>query len=256
MESFFSLLSINLLLFSFAVTLFAGTVKGAVGFAMPLIMISGMGILIDPKLVVAGIILPIVFSNLLQVAKGGISNAIDALKEFWLYILIVCLTILIASQFVAFVSEDLLLFGLGIVVVALCTIQLAGVRIHLPPEHRTIASIATGIISGVLGGFAGTWGPTTILYLVALDTPKAKQFTIQGVVYFTGAVMLLAGHLRSGILNAQTLTLSAFLLLPAFLGMRLGFRIHDRIDQVMFRKATLWILLIAGANLVRRGIMG
>jgi len=31
---------------------------------------------------------------------------------------------------------------------------------------------------------------------------------------------------------------------------------HDRIDQATFRKATLLVLMIAGANLLRRGVFG
>ena len=54
----------------------------------------------------------------------------------------------------------------------------------------------------------------------------------------------------------NTLPFSAILLLPAFAGMWIGFSIHDRIDQALFRKATLWVLLIAGVNLIRRGWMG
>lgn len=46
-----------------AITLFAGFVKGAVGFAMPLIMVSGLGLIKDPRLAVAAIIRPIVVSR-------------------------------------------------------------------------------------------------------------------------------------------------------------------------------------------------
>ena len=119
MDSILSLISPELLVFAFAVTLVAGVVKGAIGFAMPLIMISGMGILIDPKVVVAGIILPIVMSNILQIAKAGWAEARDALREYGLYVLIVCVMILITSQFVAYVSPDAMLLGLGIVVTVL-----------------------------------------------------------------------------------------------------------------------------------------
>jgi uncharacterized protein len=46
------------------------------------------------------------------------------------------------------------------------------------------------------------------------------------------------------------------MILPALAGMWLGSQIMDRIDQASFKKATLFILLIAGANLVRRGLLG
>jgi uncharacterized membrane protein YfcA len=49
---------------------------------------------------------------------------------------------------------------------------------------------------------------------------------------------------------------SAVLLIPAFFGLQLGFRMSDRMNPEVFRKATLIVLIIAGANLVRRGIFG
>jgi uncharacterized membrane protein YfcA len=66
----------------------------------------------------------------------------------------------------------------------------------------------------------------------------------------------LAGHVQSGVLNLTTLPFSAVLLIPAFVGMQLGFRMSDRLNPDVFRKVTLIVLIVAGANLVRRGIFG
>jgi len=45
------------------------------------------------------------------------------------------------------------------------------------------------------------------------------------------------------------------MLVPALAGMWLGYRVQDRLDQKKFRKATLFVLLLAGLNLVRRGMV-
>ena len=62
--------------------------------------------------------------------------------------------------------------------------------------------------------------------------------------------------MQSGILNAQTAPFSVALVVPALLGMRLGFGLQDRLDQDRFRKVTLAVLLLAGANLIRKGLLG
>jgi hypothetical protein len=239
-----------------AVTLAAGFVKGAIGFAMPLIMISGLSLFIDPLIAVAGIILPIVMSNFLQAMRFGQSEVGLAIREYWRYILIVCVTIVIVAQFVMAVPTQTFYLILGVPVVALSLIQLLGVRFHIPPERRRISEWSVGLLSGALGGLTGTWGPPTVLYLIALETPKAKQLLVQGVVYGLGSVSLLVGHVQSGVLNLTTLPFSAALLIPAFLGMQLGFRMSDRLNPEVFRKVTLIVLVVAGANLVRRGLMG
>lgn len=256
MFDLFGVITPSLFLFACAVTLLGGFVKGAVGFAMPLVMISGMGILIAPDIVVAGIILPILISNGLQVARAGLGKARSAVIEHWRYITLVCIMILISAQFLRSIPADAMFIVLGVPVVVLCSVQLAGWRPRISPNWRRPFEWGAGTLSGALGGLAGTWGPPTVLYLLALDTPRDRQMAVQGVIYGLGSVMLVLGHLKSGVLNPQTWPLSAALVVPAMLGMWLGFKLGDRFDQEKFRRATLLVLVIAGANLIRRGVMG
>lgn len=238
------------------VTLVAGFVKGAIGFAMPLVMISGLTLFLDPLLAVAGVVLPIVMSNLLQVLRFSRAEIIQAFREYWRFILIVCVMILIVAQFITVIPTQVFYLIIGIPVVILSLIQLVGVRFSIPPRYRRAAEWGVGLFTGSLGGLTGTWGPPTVLYLIALETPKAKLILVQGVVYSLGAVSLLAGHLQSGVLNLVTAPFSAALLIPGFIGMRMGFWMLDRLNPDMFRKVTLIVLVITGANLVRRGLMG
>jgi uncharacterized membrane protein YfcA len=238
------------------VTLVAGFVKGAIGFAMPLVMISGLSIFLDPLVAVAGIILPIVMSNLLQVMRFSWSQAGEVLREYWRYIVIVCVMIVVTAQFVTAIPTQAFYLVLGVPVVVLSLIQLMGVRFRIAPAWRHASEWGVGFVSGAIGGTTGTWGPPTVLYLIALDTPRTKQLLVQGVVYGLGSVSLLAGHLQSGVLNAVTAPWSAALLIPAFLGMQIGFWVSDRLNPDVFRRVTLIVLVIAGANLVRRGLFG
>ncbi|PWG18523.1 sulfite exporter TauE/SafE family protein [Salibaculum griseiflavum] len=255
MDIFASIDSAALLAAVIAVTLLAGVVKGAVGFAMPLIMVSGLGMLLEPRIAVAALILPIVMSNGLQVLRAGLDEAMQAIRDYWLYLLIVCTMILISAQFLTVIPTDTMFLVLGIPVVLLCAIQLLGLRLSIPENRRTLGAVIAGFLSGAMGGLAGTWGPPTVLYLVAIDTPKARQLVVQGVIYGLGSVMLLLGHLQSGVLNRDTVGLSAFLIIPAAFGMWAGFKLQDRIDQATFRKVTLLVLLLAGLNLIRRGLV-
>ncbi len=238
-----------------AVTFAAGFVKGAIGFAMPLVMISGLGLFLEPTLAIAGIILPIVVSNFLQVSRFGRVEAKLAITEYWRYILIVCVMILIVAQFVTIIPTKVMFLVLGAVVVILSLIQLTGVRFRIPRNRRRLAEWGIGALAGSLGGMTGTWGPPTVLYLIALETPKARQILVQGVVYGLGAVTLLAAHLHSGLLNGVTAPFSAAMLIPALLGMQVGFWLSDRMNPEAFRKVTLAVLVVAGVNLIRRGLL-
>ncbi|WP_019956641.1 sulfite exporter TauE/SafE family protein [Yoonia vestfoldensis] len=256
MSHFFAVITPELFIFACVVTFLGGFVKGAVGFAMPLIMVSGMGIAIAPELIIAGIVLPIVVSNILQVARAGLGQAREAVLEHWRYIAAVCVMILVSAQFLRRIPTDTLFIVLGVPVVILCLIQIAGWRPVIAARMRRPVEYFAGIVSGVLGGLTGTWGPPTVLYLLALGTPRDRQMSVQGVIYGLGSVMLFLGHVQSGVLNAQTWPFSAALVVPGMLGMWVGFRLGDRFDADRFRQVTLWVLVIAGVNLIRRGVMG
>ncbi len=238
------------------ITLLAGFVKGVVGFAMPLIMVSLIGTLLDPQLAVAAIILPIVASNLLQTLRAGLAPAVEAARDHWRYILVVCAAILAFAQLLPSIDARAFALILGVPVTILAVVQLVGWRPRIPPGRRRAAELGAGLVSGALGGLAGTWGPTTVLYLLALEVPKARSVLVQGVIYGAGSIALLAAHLASGVLDRDTAPLSAALLVPGLLGMWAGFKVQDRLDANVFRRATLAVLVIAGLNLIRRGLAG
>lgn len=240
---------------AFAIAVIAGVIKGAVGFAMPLVMVSGFSSIMDPKVGLAILIVPVVISNVMQTFRNGVAPAWDAIIEFRRYLLIVCIAIIVAAQAVNYVSDQAFYAVLGVPVVALSVLQLLGWRMQIKPENRNKTEWGVGLLSGILGGLAGTWGPTTVLYLIAIDTPKVKQMVVQGVIYGLGAIALLLGHIQSGIFNRDTAPFSAVLLVPAVIGMWIGFRIQDRMNQELFRRATLVVLVVAGLNLIRKALI-
>ena len=244
------------LVLAVALTLIAGFVKGAVGFAMPMIMISGMGSFLPPDVALAALIVPTVLTNLWQALRNGLAAAWDSVLRFRFYIAIVLLFIAGAAQLVRVLPTWAMFLILGVPITLFALSQLMGLRLTIRPEHRRRAEFLIGGFAGFVGGLSGVWGPPTVAYLTAIDTPKVEQMRVQGVVYGAGAVVLLAAHLRSGVLNAQTAPLSVALVVPALVGVAIGFRLGDRLDQALFRRATLAVLVVAGLNLVRRGLAG
>ena len=215
MADYFAILSPLMFVFAVAVTLLGGFVKGAIGFALPLVMISGMGVLIDAQIVVACIVMPILITNFLQAARGGLGHAKSAVSEHWRFICTACAMILISAQFLKTIPENVMFVVLGVPVVVLCVVQLAGWRPRLTPQWRRPFEWGAGLLAGSIGGMTGTWGPPTVLYLLALETPKDRQMAVQGVIFGLGSVMLFLGHVKSGVLNAQTWPLSTVLVVPA-----------------------------------------
>ncbi len=235
---------------------FAGVVKGVVGFAMPMILISLLGSIVAPELALAGLIVPTLVTNLLQFASQGMGAALSSVKRFRVFLGVGGVMLVLSSQLFAFVPVRVFLTALGCLITGFALFQLLGKPLTIRPEHAGRAEWMVGGFAGILGGFSGVWGPPTVAYLTALGTEKEEQIRIQGVIYFLGAVLLALAHLQSGILNSTTVVFSAILVLPAMAGMWVGARMRRSIDQDAFRSATLIVLCIAGLNLLRRAVFG
>lgn len=246
----------SLIILVILITILAGIIKGAVGFAMPLVMVSGISMVMDPKIAIASIIAPIVVSNVMQTFRQGLAPVIAGIKEFWRYILIACTAIFLTAQLVPSIPSRTLYFVVGVPVLVLSLIQLLGVRFSIPKERKRLAELSAASVSGSIGGLTGTWGPITVLYLMAVGISKGKQVIVQGIVFGTGAITIVFAHLKSGLLNEQTSAFTLALLPFSLLGMWLGFKIHDRLDQARFRQITLIVLVVAALNLLRKGIVG
>lgn len=255
MDALFSLMTPLQLTLAFAIGLAGGLVKGMVGFALPLILISGMGTFLPPELALAGLILPTVVSNGIQALRQGPAAALASIRQFRVFMIVGGVFLLASAQMVSVLPVQVMLLLLGALVSAFCLMQLVGIKFHMDaPSMRVEAAV--GALAGAIGGVSGVWGPPTVAYLTAIGTAKADQIRIQGVIYGLGAVALMIGHIGSGVLNLVTVRFSLALLVPVLIGMWIGGHIHARIEQDTFRKLTLAILLIAGLNLIRRALMG
>lgn len=240
--------------FVFLVTLFAGFVKGAVGFAMPMIMMSAFASVLTPEQALSALILPTLTTNILQAGRQGVGAAWGSVRQFRWHIAMVAVFILVSAPFVPFVPQGLMYLLLGVPITGFALWQLSGRPMKLDVRHERRFEIMTGIIGGLYGGISGIWGPPLIVYLLSINASKQDQMRVQGVVFLMGAIILTAAHLLSGVLNPNTLPLSAILVIPGIAGMISGLWIHDRLNVAQFRRWTQILLVLSGMNLVRRGL--
>lgn len=251
----FSILSPMEWTLAFGVLFVAGLIKGMVGFAMPMISIAGLSMVLPPDWALAGLIMPTLVTNGMQALGQGTRAAVNSVRQFRVFLIVGLVFLMISSQLVTRVDPDTFLLMIAVPVALFAVMQLFGLRFTLAAPSARIEAV-TGAVAGFVGGMAGVWGPPTVAYLTALNTPKADQMRVQGVIYGLGAVALVGAHLTSGILRSETLVFSLALVLPGVAGMWIGGQLQDRIDQATFRRITLVVLLVAALNLLRRALMG
>lgn len=238
------------------VTFVSGFVKGAIGFAMPLIMIAAFSSFMPPEVALAALILSVLTTNLHQSLREGWGPARAVAVAYWRVLAMTVIGMAISAPFVVILPQRLMLGLLGVPVMAFAVMQLSGWQPAIPLRWRNPAQAVTGLVGGLYGGISGIWGPPLIVYLLAVGTPKHETVRVQGVVFLIGSAALTVAHLGTGVLNATTLPLSAALVVPAWAGMVAGFRMLDRLDPLRFRRWTLIVLFAVALNLLRRAMFG
>ena len=242
------------LIAAMSVAFVAGAIKGALGFAMPMILISGLSSFMSVELALAGLMLPTLITNLSQAFRQGASAAWGSVQRYWRMLSVMVVLLVLSAQFLVMLPERALLLLLGGPIVAFALLQLAGVPLRLPVQRRRRAEWASGAVAGLYGGISGIWGPPVMVYLISVDTGKRDMVRVLGVVFLIGAVALIGGHLMSGVATARTLGFSALLVAPGMLGLWLGYVVQDRLDAAQFRRWTLIMLVLTGLNLLRQAL--
>ena len=243
------LLDFNLIIAATSVAFVAGAVKGTVGFGLPTVMISGLSLLMPVDQALASLIGSALITNSAQTLRQGWRAAWSTIIEHWRFITLVLVFMALSAQMVPLLSERTLYGMIGTIVLIFGITQLLGWQIR---AAKRSAEWIFGTLTGLIGGVSGIWGPPTVIYLLSRDLDTSTIVRIQGVVFGLGSIMLAVAHIKSGVLNTQTLPLSLGLIVPSILGLSLGFWLQDRLDQQRFRQLTLMVLICAGVILLQR----
>ena len=254
MENEIAIMDFSTLIFAAFAGLTAGLVKGVVGFGMPMILMSSLAIFMPIHTALAALILPTLLTNLQQAREQGLNRATPLMSKHKIFIVAMVILIFISAVQMPHLPQQFLLGTLGILIVSFSFFQMSGYKFSLSAGD-CCTQFVFGSIAGVAGGLCGAFGPPTVAYLTAINTPKDEQMKLQALIYGTGATLMFFGHMTSGIFNLSTAPLSGFLMIPCVFGFWIGSRIRDTFDQDMFRKVTLVFLIVVGANLIRRACL-
>ncbi|WP_103259095.1 sulfite exporter TauE/SafE family protein [Tabrizicola aquatica] len=246
----------HLLVAALAITLFAGFVKGAVGFAMPMILVSGFAVFLPQDLALAGLILPTLVTNISQAFRQGPGPMWETARKYRRFLIATVICIVLSAPFADAIPRMVYLLMLGLPITAFAALQLMGRSLAIRLHHRDRAEWVLGVIGGLYGGVSGIWGPPLLVYLLSTGAEKVQAIRAQGVVFLIGAVVLLLSHLGTGLANAESLGFSAALCVPALVGLYAGYAVQDRLDQARFRRWTQGLLVLTGLNMVRQALSG
>jgi len=230
-----------------------GFVKGITGIGLPIVAIAILLNFLGPKATLASLVGPILMTNLWLVFTSG--DLREPLRRFWPMIGCFVVFLFVGARLVVTLDERVLFGLLGTCVTLFAAISLLQPRArNLAPARDRWAGPLAGMVGGLLGGISTMWGPPIIMYLVWLELDKETWIRTVGLIWFMGSVPLAIAYWQNGILDADTIPLSAFACLPAMAGLFAGVVVRRRIAQETFSKVLLAALIVIGLNLIRRAL--
>ena len=234
------------------VFLIAGSVKGLVGIGLPTAAISMLTIFIDPRTAIAMGLVPIVVANAWQVWSMG--DIRGAFQRYWVFAFALGISVFVTVSLSAEVSDRVIFLALGISIVAFAVLNLRFVMPAIPDRFDRVAQVGMGTIGGILGGLSGVWVAPVIMYMSARGVQKDEFVRATGLLLFIGGVPFFAAYVMQGFLTVPLAGVSLGLVLPTLMGFALGARLRNRLSNEKFKKVLLYVFLLLGLNMLRRGL--
>ena len=153
-----------------------------------------------------------------------------------------------------FVHGELLKKIFGLVVTLLCSRELYGL-LRNPGTARPLSRVkyaASVLAAGITQGLFASGGPLAVYAVSRLGLRKGNfRSTLSALWLLTNGVLTLS-YLATGLLTGKNLRFWALLAPTIVVGTLIGERLHNRVNEDLFRIVVFGILLVAGLSIVIR----
>jgi uncharacterized membrane protein YfcA len=227
--------------------LVAGFAKGVAGLGVPIIATPIIALLYDLKSAIVIVTLPMLLADLPFVIGGR--RYVREAGPVIPFILTAIVGILIGTQLLVRLDERILSGALGFMVLIFVTSSWFNVLPSLEPRLARIAGPPVGLIAGLFSGSAGAAGPLVTMYLLVLGIPRQIFVFVINAIFQVMDTTLFLSLVRLGLYTPGLSALALLAILPVGLGFWLGALAHNRIDDKLFRRIVLVILVLSATNL-------
>jgi uncharacterized protein len=230
-----------------AMTFGAAFIRGLTGFGMAIILVPLLGLIITPgEAVVLGIYLqfligPVGFRVILADADRKSATMIAAFAVAATPVGILLLK---------FTTPDLARLLIAAIAIGAFLLVLLPQRPGFVPGPKETA--ATGIVSGILTGFAAMPGPPVVPYYLRQQIPPAQARASMMMVFFATAIAGTVSSIALGLASWRLAWLAVLLFPPMLFGNWIGGKCFGRVPAPLWRSFVAAILGLAGLSAVWR----
>lgn len=245
--------TIEVVIYTAVVFLFAGWVKGVVGMGLPTVAMGALGLAMAPVQAAALLVVPSLVTNVWQFVAGpGVRNIIRRLAVMMVF---VCIGTALGIRWLVSDASRWPAITLGAVLTLYALLALFLPKLSVPARWESRASPVVGFATGVLTGATGVFVVPAVPYLSAIGMSKDELVQALGLSFTISTIALGIALGSMGRYPIELLLVSFAAVLPALLGMFIGQRMRDRIEPDAFRRWFFVAMLLIGSYMLIRGII-
>ena len=245
--------SIEVYLITGLIFLLAGTVKGIVGFGLPLVSITLLTPLYGLVDAIAVMVLPAMVTNFWQALNGGRFTSLW--KRLWPLYLSVAVSTVIATSALVQIDVQWPTVLLGSVILAYSLVGLTAWQPAEPGRRETWLSPATGVVTGLITGLTGVLVFPLTIYFQALNLDRRALFQAMGIYLLMANVALALVFGWQSAFPEEITQLALIGIVAGFVGMALGQRIQAHLSAQQFKRVFFCSLAVVGAYIFLRALL-
>jgi uncharacterized protein len=244
----------DLIMLLVLVLVIAGALKGVIGVGMPIVAFPMLTMLVDVQTAVMLLSMPLVLSNIPQALEGGFVGQtlwrlapvlVGMVPGTWIGVAILLNVDPAAAKIVA---------GASVILVA--ALSLLASKLQIKQRMIGPAGLGAGFCGGLLGGVAALSGPLVFIFLLAKGL-SGRAFTKEASMFLVVSSVVLAAALSSSSrFDWRDVLISALATAPVVAGMLIGQQVRDAVPAYAFKKLVVLVVLLSGAQLVWKGLVG
>jgi len=231
------------------ITIFAYLVKGVLGFGEGLITISLFLLFLDAKFVLPLALLLALIGGLYQLFH--FRKNVDRATVGTMIIPLVS-GVVVGTYLLNILDSEIIMlfFAVFLIVYSGKLLFFQKKDGSLQKKMKKVVAVPVGLISGIIDGLIGTGGVPIILYLNRQEISKLVFRATCVASFVILAISRTVTYSYAGLINAEVIRITVYLIPGVVVGSFLGIKLHNVINEVLFRKIVLLALLVIGILLL------
>jgi len=221
------------------IVLFAGVIRGCIGFGFSgLVVAAGTLFLLPSQVVPMVALLEIVAS--LQMARSIWANI--AWKPLTFLLLGTAVATPLGVAALVLLPADLLRLLISLLILSLSLMLASGWRYQ--GSTGPVAYGSLGVFSGICNGAAAVGGLPVATFLAAADLPMVVLRATLVAFFFATDIIFIGAASSHGLYNQALLLQSALMVIPMFIGIVFGARLFNYFSEAQLKRGVIALLML------------